>query len=113
MTTEPRYIVMTAAACMPASCRFGRYRKVAVVKRIPGMTPTQINPRHRAVEEIVAVWDRQYAGKTDACAYATALAEAEALAAKLNDLSDEWADRLKRLAEAEALADELNEGEKN
>lgn len=31
MTMTKRYVVMTAAACMPSSC-WGRYRRVAVVE---------------------------------------------------------------------------------
>jgi tRNA G37 N-methylase Trm5 len=76
-----RYIVMTAAAKMPSSLRFGRYGKVAVVECNPECEhhPKQIHPRHKSVKRIVEVWDRQNIGITDRCAFQRAIAEAEAL----------------------------------
>lgn len=84
-TQIPRYVVMTAAACMPASCKYGRYGKVAVVETDGERMPKQINPTHKAVRRIVEVWDRRFVGKTDQCAFRRALAEATYLAAKLNN----------------------------
>ncbi len=82
----PRFIVMTAAACMPAKC-WGTYRRVAVVEldsSLPdGERPRMISARARGVARVVETWERRNVGTTDRCAYARALAEAEALAAEL------------------------------
>lgn len=84
--TVPHYVVMTAAAKMPGSCKFGRYGKVAVVETDGYHTPKQIHPRHAAVRSIVAVWDRLNIGHTERCAYRRALAEAEAMAMRFNSM---------------------------
>ena len=80
-----RYIVMTAAARMPASCK-GRYARVAVVELEPGFTgsPKMISERARGVRRIVETWEKCHVGKTERCAYERALAEAFALAEDLN-----------------------------
>jgi len=44
-----------------------------------------ISTHARGVVDVVETWERLNVGKTDRCAYARALAEAEALAAKIND----------------------------
>lgn len=82
--TTPRYIVMTAKACMPGSCKFGDYRKVAVIEREGDLIPSQIHPNHRAVRRIVRVWDRLNNGSTSRCAYQVALAAARELAVEFN-----------------------------
>lgn len=78
-----RFIVMTAAACMPGSC-WGRYGKVAVVETDGVNMPNQIHPRHKAVKAIVRTWDRLNIGHTSRCAFRRGLAEAHALADRLN-----------------------------
>lgn len=77
-----RFVVMTAAAKMPRTCK-GRYRRVAVVELTEGFegVPAMISERARGVARIVAIWDQLNVGKTDACAYARALAEAETMRA--------------------------------
>ena len=82
------YIVMTAKSRMPASCKFGDYRKVAVVECADGMIPKQIHPRHKSVKRIVICYDRLNSGKTARCAYRTALAKANAMCEALNKLSE-------------------------
>jgi len=62
-----KFVVMTAAACMPGSCKFGIYKKVAVVETDGVVMPKQINPKHNAVKS-----------------FRHALAEAREIAAKLN-----------------------------
>lgn len=80
-----RYIVMTAAACMPSSCKYGPYRKVAVVERNLDLPlPVQIHPRHKTIKRIVRKWDRLHHGKTERCAYWQAYNEAEELCKRLN-----------------------------
>jgi len=85
-----RAIVMSAAANMPNSC-WGVYRRVAVVlvdlSKLPegAGRPRMISTHARGVVDVVETWERLNVGKTDRCAYARALAEAEALAAKIND----------------------------
>jgi len=94
-----RYIVMTASAKMPASCR-GRYSRVAVVETsLPqGEAPKMISDRALGVIRIVETWERLNHGGPRS-AYAVALREADALAARLN-------------AEAGVVADDhrMNEG---
>jgi len=85
----PRYVVMDASAHMPRSC-WGRYRRVAVVEVDPdalpegALAPAMISERARGCVRVVETWERLNVGKTGRCAYARALAEAEALAAELN-----------------------------
>lgn len=78
-----KFIVMTAAACMPSSCK-GKYGKVAVVETDGENIPKQIHPNHKAVKRIVQVWDRRFWGTTDRCAFHLAKKQAEELVEKLN-----------------------------
>jgi len=77
------YIVKTAAAKMPAKVK-APYRRVAVLEVTPGAAPKMISARARGVVRVVQTWERQHVGLTDRCAYQRALAEAHALAARLN-----------------------------
>jgi len=78
------YLVQTASAKMPTSCRFGRYRRVAVLEVEAGVTEVaMISTRARGVVRVVATWERCSVGSTERCAYARALTEARALAARL------------------------------
>ena len=77
------YVVKTSAAKMAASVK-GQYRRVAVLEVDPGTEPSMISERARGVRRIVQIWDRLNVGTTDRCAYRVALAEAEAMVAKLN-----------------------------
>lgn len=80
---QTRYIVQTAAACMPRSC-WGRYRRVAVLEVEPNVErAAMISTRARGVRRVVATWERCHVGTTDRSAYARALAEAHALATEL------------------------------
>lgn len=82
------YIVMTAAAAMPATC-WGKYRRVAVVEVEQGAAwPAMISERARGVVRIVATWERRNVGTTERCAYARALTEAQELADKLNNTEE-------------------------
>lgn len=84
-----KYVVMSSSANMPNSC-WGVYRRVAVVEIDPEAlpagreTPYAISPHYRGVVRIVRTWERLNVGRTDACAYRVAFAEAESLAASLN-----------------------------
>jgi hypothetical protein len=81
------YIVQSAAACMPSSCR-GTYRRVAVLEVEDDVErAAMISPRARGVIRVVRTWERRNVGRTSRCAYAIALAEAEALAAELGAYS--------------------------
>ena len=78
------YIVQSASAQMPASCR-GRYMRVAVLEVPAGVErATMISDRARDVVRVVETWERLSVGLTERCAYRRALAAAKALAAKLN-----------------------------
>lgn len=78
------YIVQTAAARMPANCK-GRYGKVAVLEvDLLLQRVSMISERARGCHRIVAVWDKQHIGKTDASAFYRCLDEAVKLAAELN-----------------------------
>ncbi len=80
---KPRFVVLTAAACMPSSC-WGSYGRVAVIETDGVNYPKQINPTHKAVKRIVYLADKLNKGTTDRCAFRKALIEAKALAAELN-----------------------------
>jgi hypothetical protein len=80
---KTEYIVMTAAAKMPQSC-WGVYRRVAVVEVEKGARPKMISERAIGVVRVSAIWERLNVGKTERCAYAQALKDAEQLCAKLN-----------------------------
>lgn len=83
----PRFIVMTATAQVPSRMRRnGSYKRVAVIEIEAGFegTPSMISERARGVARIVETWERCNVGKTTRSAFARAMAEAEALAAKLN-----------------------------
>jgi hypothetical protein len=84
MIAKTEFIVKTATAQMPSSC-WGRYGRVAVLEIEIGTAPAMISARARGVVRIVRTWERLNMGNTDRCAYSRALAEAEALAAKLNE----------------------------
>ena len=78
------YITKTATAHMPGSC-WGRYGKVAVIEVEDGVDDVaMISDRARGAIRVVEVWDRQFWGKSNRCAFAIAVIEAEALAASLN-----------------------------
>lgn len=82
MQTE--YVVKTAAAAMPSSC-WGTYRRVAVLEIEAGTTPAMISTHARGVVRVVQTWEKRHVGRTSRCAYERALAEAEAMAARLNE----------------------------
>jgi|TARA_R100001530_G_scaffold134550_1_gene109635 hypothetical protein len=78
------FITKTATAQMPGSC-WGRYGKVAVIEVEDGVEDVaMISDRARGAIRVVEVWDRQFWGKSNRCAFAIAVIEAEALAASLN-----------------------------
>lgn len=84
---KSQYIVMSASASMPSSCR-GTYARVAVLEVEPGATPKMISTRARGVLRVVETWERlhcgKYAGRGGRCAFSRALAAAEEMAAELN-----------------------------
>jgi hypothetical protein len=90
-----RFIVMTAAANMPSSCK-GTYRRVAVVEtNLPeGEKPKFIGDRAKGLVRIVETWERLNCGTSPRCAYAKALVEAEAMAAEMQQNKDEYEKRL-------------------
>lgn len=83
MTAKTQFVVKTSAAKMPSSCK-GVYRRVAVMEVEKGTTPKMISERAKGVVRIVEIWEDLNVGRTERCAYRQALAEAEAMAARLN-----------------------------
>jgi hypothetical protein len=81
MATE--YIVMTASAKMPSSCR-GIYRKVAVVEVEAGVQPKMISEHAKGVVRIVALWDKRHAGGPKS-AYQLAIVAADQMAKDLTE----------------------------
>jgi hypothetical protein len=76
------FIVQTATAKMPSSCK-GRYRRVAVIEVEPGIEQVaMISPHARGAVRVVETWERLHAEGVNT-AYARALTEAKALAEKL------------------------------
>ena len=80
-TTE--FIVMTASAKMPSSCR-GRYGKVAVCEVEKGVWPKMISDRAKGMVRIVSLRDKLNIGG-DRSAYGIAVTDAERLAKGLNN----------------------------
>jgi hypothetical protein len=84
MTRATEFIVMTAAAQMPASCK-DRYGRVAVCEVELGVRPKMISERAKGMVRIVSLRDKLHAGTGGPrTAYSIALADAERLAAGLN-----------------------------
>ena len=80
-----RFIVQSAAACMPASCKYGPYRRVAVLEVEDGVSHVRmISARARGVKRVVRVWERLYVGSSDRCAFAKAYRAAQQRADELN-----------------------------
>ena len=78
------YVVVSSRAKMPGSCRGGRsYKRVAVMRVAPGATPKMISERARGVQQVIKTWERQFSGRTWACAYGRAHDEAVDIAAEL------------------------------
>lgn len=76
--------VLVSSAKMPNTCK-GVYKRVAVLRvdhheREPGFVPKTI--REMRGVEIAKTWEKLNVGKTEACAYRVALAEAETYAAE-------------------------------
>lgn len=81
----PAYIVMTASAHMPSSCK-GRYRRVALCRVAdPQNPPRMISNRARGMLEIIQTWERcnatTHGGNT---AFDRAMREAAERATQLN-----------------------------
>jgi hypothetical protein len=75
-----KFIIKSSAACMPSSCKWGPYRRVAVLEVEDGVDSVKmISPRARGVIQVVRTWERLFVGKTDRCAYERALAHARSL----------------------------------
>lgn len=90
MSAAQTFQIRVSEAHMPTTCKFGRYKHVAVMAVEPGYTVHEISDR-RPGRSVVAVWRKVNRGKTDRCGFAIALAEArERLAAErqmhINDL---------------------------
>jgi len=82
---KTKYIIKSVSACMPASC-WGRYGKIAVLEVEAGLTDVSMcSERATGVVRVVEIWDRLSMGKTDRCAYAVAMAEAQSLCDQLNE----------------------------
>jgi hypothetical protein len=77
------YIIQTASAQMPSSCK-GIYKRIAVLEVAAGINKaSMISERVKDVVRVVETWERLNVGKTEKCAYARAMVEAEALRRKL------------------------------
>lgn len=83
------FVVMTAAAQMPSSCR-GRYGRVALVEVVRRWTPRMISTRALGVVRIVETWERLHRGWNDGdnTAFSRALQEARERAAELNRITN-------------------------
>ena len=81
--TIPRYVVMTSRAGERGG--HGNYRNVRVVETDGQEMPKMVSHRARHLVRIVRDLGAHYEGRTEACAYRRTLAEAEALAAQLNE----------------------------
>ncbi len=78
------YIVQTASAQMPSSCK-GVYKRIGVLEVADGVTrASMISDRAKDVVKVVRTWEALNVGTTERCAFQVVLREAEALAARLN-----------------------------
>ena len=82
MTRTTEFIVMTANAAMPASCK-GRYGKVAVCEVEIGIRPKMISERAKGMVRIVSLRQPLHWGGPGS-AFAKAKDDAERLAKGLN-----------------------------
>jgi hypothetical protein len=89
-----RFIVMTAAAHMPSSCK-GTYRRIAVVETdLPyGQKPKFIGDRAKGTVRVVKTWERLNCGTSPRCAYARAMREANELLTSLGGTPEPQAPR--------------------
>jgi hypothetical protein len=103
------YIVQTAAAQMPSSNRFGRYRRVAVLEvEMPLEQVAMISERAQGCVRVVMTWERLNVGLTQRSAYYRALAVAENMAERLNNTPErveQWRQLLASCPEMAVLAD--------
>ncbi len=81
-------IVMTSSAKMPNSC-WGTYRRVAVVQlnqhyTAHGLRPKMISERAKGVLRVIDLGNHNV-GKTDRCAWARKMREAQETADRLNN----------------------------
>lgn len=85
MQTE--YVVRTSCAPSKPSWKWKHNRRhVAVLEVDAGTEPKMISTRARGVRRIVAVWSTCYVSRTGTpCQYSRAIAEAKALAWRLED----------------------------
>lgn len=78
------YIVQSAAAPMPSSCK-GKYKRVAVLLVDADREfVSMISIRAIGCHEIVHTWEKRNVGKTERGAYQRALKEAQEMADDLN-----------------------------
>ena len=78
------FIIQTAAAQMPSSCK-GRYRRVAVLEVEDGLERVaMISERARGVIRIVQTWEKLNVGISARCAYQRALRDARDLVFSLS-----------------------------
>lgn len=87
MKAKPTYLIMTASASMPSSCK-GSYSRIALVELEQGFTerPKMISTRAKGLKRIVAEWGpvpSRY--KTERAGFPQAMKEAEALKTKLEN----------------------------
>lgn len=85
------YVVTSASAAMPSSCK-GQYRHVRVVKVcyydwVRGQRPKSI--RDKQVLQVISDTGPHNVGKTERCAYQRALKRANELAQRLNNAPEE------------------------
>lgn len=83
------FIIKTSRDRVPG-LRYGiaDYYRIGVLEMEEGTTVAKmISPRARGVVRVVETWDALYRGKTDRCAYARAMKEAQSLCDRLNGQS--------------------------
>jgi hypothetical protein len=90
-----KFIVQSAAAKMPSSCK-GRYRRVAVllVDDLHTNGVKMISSRAKGVIKVIATWEKLNCGTTSRCAFSRAMDEARSMCDRLNKrdeaLKDWW-----------------------
>ena len=84
MKENTRYYLLTAAANMPNSCKFGRYKRIGIVESLDGTEPKMIRTTSHC--KVLATWEKLSVGKTEKCAFNRAMAEAKKYLADLGSI---------------------------
>lgn len=70
------YQIVVKKERMPASCKFGEYKRIAIVETTDEKYVPMISTRSKNVTRVVRQWNKLNVGKTENCAFERAMKEA-------------------------------------